>query len=111
MQTDQRKPGTISVDKEGFLKNLADWSEQVAAEIAAADAIQLCADHWEVIQLIRDFYHSYKIQPSTRVLVKRMGSELGKEKGNSIYLMSLFPHTPLKLVSKIAGLPKPPNCD
>jgi tRNA 2-thiouridine synthesizing protein E len=111
MQSDRCNPGTISVDREGFLQNLSDWSEQVAVEIALTENIQLTSDHLEVIHLIRKFYNRYKIQPTTRVLVKRMGVELGKEKGNSIYLMSLFPRTPLKIVSKIAGLPKPPNCD
>ncbi len=101
----------IDVDQEGFLKNLSSWSEQVAIEIARAENIELSGAHWEVIHLIRNFYGTYRIFPSTRVLVKQMGSELGEAKGRSVYLMSLFPNTPLKLLSKIAGLPKPPNCD
>ena len=102
---------TIDKDQEGFLKNLSDWSEQTAMDIAHSEKITLSDNHWEVIHLIRNFYHTYKIFPSTRVLVKSMASELGHDKGRSVYLMSLFPGTPLKLLSKIAGLPKPPNCD
>jgi tRNA 2-thiouridine synthesizing protein E len=45
-----------------------------------------------------------------RPLVKYIGQRLGKEKGNSIYLLQLFPGSPAKLASKIAGLPRPENC-
>ncbi len=104
-------PLTIELDQEGFLMDISSWTGQVAMQIAGTESIVLTEAHWEVIHLIRDFYSTYGICPSTRVLVKRMGSELGTDKGRSIYLMSLFPNTPLKLLSKIAGLPKPPNCD
>ena len=36
--------------------------------------------------------------------------EWGKEKGSSMYLLQLFPGSPAKIGSKIAGLPKPDNC-
>jgi len=42
--------------------------------------------------------------------VKFCRLKLGADKGRSIYLMSLFPGSPAKLGSKIAGLPKPDNC-
>ncbi len=45
-----------------------------------------------------------------RPLVKYCALKLGPDKGRSIYLMSLFPGSPAKLGSKIAGLPKPDNC-
>jgi tRNA 2-thiouridine synthesizing protein E len=45
-----------------------------------------------------------------RALVKYCGLRLGADQGRSIYLLSLFPGSPAKLGSKIAGLPKPDNC-
>jgi tRNA 2-thiouridine synthesizing protein E len=45
-----------------------------------------------------------------RVLVKLVARELGREKGNSLYLLRLFPDSPAKLAAKIAGLPRPTNC-
>ena len=45
-----------------------------------------------------------------RPLVKYIGQELGKDKGSSLYLLSLFPGSPARLASKLAGLPKPDNC-
>lgn len=98
------------VDKEGFLIDPSAWSETVAMEIAAAEGIQLTEAHWEVIRVLRDFYETHEEAPAMRLLVKAVRHHLGEEKGNSIYLMQLFPGSPAKRASKIAGLPKPTNC-
>ncbi|OMH32683.1 TusE/DsrC/DsvC family sulfur relay protein [Motiliproteus sp. MSK22-1] len=105
----QSKHG-ISVDVEGYLRNLDDWSEQVAEVIAESEGLQLTSEHWEIVRLLRDFYQEYKVSPAMRILVKQVKNSLGSEKGSSIYLMKLFPGSPAKLASKIAGLPKPTNC-
>lgn len=101
----------LQLDKEGFLRDLSDWDESVAVELAASEGIDLTDDHWHIINIVRRYYDEYHISPATRVLANIVGQELGAEKGRSIYLMQLFSGKPAKLVSKIAGLPKPPNCD
>lgn len=100
----------IELDKEGFLLNLLDWNEAVATSLAQNEAISMSDAHWEIIYLVRDFYKTFQISPSMRALVKRTEQTLGSEKGKSVYLLQLFPVSPAKLVSKIAGLPKPANC-
>lgn len=97
-------------DPQGFLVNLNDWTPAVASDIANTEAITLTDAHWEVIELLRHFYHEYELSPAMRILVKLCKEKLGDEKGNSIYLLQLFPGSPAKLASKIAGLPKPTNC-
>jgi tRNA 2-thiouridine synthesizing protein E len=97
-------------DKEGFLRKLSDWEPQVAEQIARAEQLELTPAHWEVLHLLRDYYREYDASPAMRPLVKYCALQLGAEKGRSIYLMSLFPGSPAKLGSKIAGLPKPDNC-
>jgi tRNA 2-thiouridine synthesizing protein E len=97
-------------DKEGFLLNLSDWNTQVASEIAARDNLELTPAHWEVIHIFRAYYLEYDSSPAMRALVKYCAIKLGPEKGKSIYLMQLFPGSPAKIGSKIAGLPKPDNC-
>lgn len=99
------------VDKEGFLRHLADWSPEVAGKLANDEGIELTNEHWHIIHVVRDYYDAYHISPATRVLVKLVREQLGDDKGESIYLMQLFSGKPAKLVSKIAGLPKPANCD
>lgn len=97
-------------DKEGYLKNLGDWSEQAAEAIAAGEGIDLTADHWDIIRLLREVHQEYQHTPVTRVFIKIMAEKLGKDKGRSIYLLRLFPETPMRKACKIAGLPKPTNC-
>jgi len=100
----------IALDKEGFLQDLTDWNENVAAELAQREQITLTEEHWEIIKSVRDFYNIYQMSPSMRALVKHIQKTLGPEKGQSIYLLQLFPTSPAKYISKIAGLPKPANC-
>ncbi len=97
-------------DKEGFLRHLKDWTPQVARQIAAAEQLELTDAHWEILYLLRDYYAEFDSSPAMRPLVKYCARKLGNDKGRSIYLMSLFPGSPAKLGSKIAGLPKPDNC-
>ena len=101
---------SFETDKEGFLVDLADWSEAVAEQLAANEGIALTDDHWALIHMIRAFYETFEVSPAMRVLVRHAREQLGEEKGNSIYLMRLFPGSPAKLLAKIAGLPRPTNC-
>jgi len=100
----------VGTDKEGYLLNLADWSKPVAEQLAAAEDITLNDQCWEIIHLLREVYTQYQHTPITRVFVKMMGEKLGKEKGRSLYLLKLFPETPMRKACKIAGLPRPTNC-
>ena len=52
------------VDEEGFLKDISDWSREVAEGMAAQDGIELEQAHWEVINFLRDYYFRYQIAPS-----------------------------------------------
>ena len=97
-------------DQEGFLRNLDDWTPDAARQIAADEGVELTPSHWEIVQLLRDYYREFDASPAMRALVKYCAIKLGADKGRSIYLMSLFPGSPAKLGSKIAGLPKPDNC-
>jgi tRNA 2-thiouridine synthesizing protein E len=101
----------MNVDKEGFLINLQDWNPEVADRMAAVDKMTLTPDHWEVITLVRDYYEEYRLFPANRILVTRMRDMFGQDKGSSIHLMKLFSGKPARVIAKIAGLPKPPNCD
>ena len=100
----------IELDQEGFLVNLADWSDAVAFALAEHEGLLLGDAHLEVLHALRKFHAEYQLSPAMRPLVKYIGQQLGKDKGNSLYLLSLFPGSPAKLASKLAGLPKPDNC-
>ena len=100
----------IALDKDGFLIDLQDWSPAVAEALASREAIALTEQHWEILELLRQFYAEYQLSPATRPLIKYTALKLGAEKGNSPHLNRLFNGTPAKLAAKLAGLPKPTNC-
>ncbi|WP_036989979.1 TusE/DsrC/DsvC family sulfur relay protein [Halopseudomonas bauzanensis] len=100
----------VALDKDGFLVDLADWSDDVAQALAEQEGLEMTAAHFEVIHALRRFYAQYQLSPAMRPLVKYIAQELGKDKGSSLYLLSLFPGSPARLASKLAGLPKPDNC-
>ena len=100
----------IALDKDGYLVDLGDWSEDVAKALAERESIELNSDHWEMLELLRQFYREFELSPATRPLIKYTALKLGAEKGNSMHLNRLFNGTPAKLAAKLAGLPKPTNC-
>ncbi len=99
-----------ATDEDGYLENHDDWNRDLAHAMAAADGCVLSANHWEVMDFLREYYAQYQIAPAVRVLVKNIGRRLGQEKGNSKYLYTLFPYGPAKQACKYAGLPKPTGC-
>lgn len=101
---------TYATDPAGYLADADDWNEALAAHLARSEGIELTAQHWEVINFVRDYYEEFRIAPAIRVLIKAIGKKLGPEKGNSTYLYELFPEGPAIQACKIAGLPKPTGC-
>lgn len=100
----------IPVDQDGFLENSADWTAEVAVVLAKKENIVLTDKHWEIIYAVKNFYLQYDMPPNQRPFVKYIAQTLGEDKGTSRYLMQLFPGSPAKLASLIAGLPKPDHC-
>jgi tRNA 2-thiouridine synthesizing protein E len=92
------------VDDEGFFVRPEQWTEGMAAEIAASEGIDpLTEEHWRVIKFMRSQYEETGAGPTVRVLGKTSGVSI-KE------LYQLFPKGPAKLAAKIAGIPKPRGC-
>jgi tRNA 2-thiouridine synthesizing protein E len=100
----------FETDEEGYLVNLAEWEPGVAEIMAKQDDLALTAEHWEIINFLREYYDEYQIAPAVRVLTKAVGKKLGADKGNSKYLYALFPYGPGKQACRFAGLPKPTGC-
>ncbi len=96
----------VSVDRndEGFFTDPSQWTEAMAPELAAAEAIdELTEDHWRVIKFMRTEYFDKGTGPTVRILGKTSGVSV-KE------LYHLFPKGPAKTAAKIAGIPKPRGC-
>ena len=97
-------------DENGFLSGTGNWSDDIAQAFAAQEGISLTDAHWEVLSLLRDYFAAFGDSPANRALVNFTKEQLGPKKGKSLYLMGLFPGSPARVGSRIAGLPKPKNC-
>lgn len=94
----------VSVDEEGFFTDPAQWSDDMAVEIAKEEGIsELTERHWQVIKFMRHEYDEKGSGPTVRVLGKTSGVSI-KE------LYQLFPKGPAKVAAKVAGIPKPRGC-
>ena len=102
----------IETDEEGYLVNLADWNQDVAAALAKAANIDMTESHWGLVEAVREYYKEKQKHPWGTDLVHMLGKYL-KETAHEMrhdvnkFLYQLFPSGPDKQLAKIAGLPKP----
>ncbi|GAB6041361.1 TusE/DsrC/DsvC family sulfur relay protein [Endothiovibrio diazotrophicus] len=97
---------TIECNANGYLNDINEWNEEVAAAIAAAEGVELSEKAWDLINFLRDEYiNNGGNQPNDRNIVKAMSDKWG-EKVNSKDLYTLFPMQPSKQAGKIGGLPE-----
>jgi len=95
---------TVEVDDEGFLKNMDDWNEDIAKEIAGEIGLgELTEMHWKVINFMRNDFKEKGQIPTIRRM-KNAGGVPTKE------LYELFPGGPAKKAAMVAGLGKPQGC-
>jgi tRNA 2-thiouridine synthesizing protein E len=93
---------TISVNEEGFMTDPSQWDKDVAKELAQEEGIELTDMHFEVLEFLRTAN-----EKGDALTIRKVGkSGITDIKG----LYKLFPGGPLKLSSKIAGIPKPTSC-
>ncbi len=92
----------VQTDGEGYLTNLAQWNKEVAVEIAKEEGISLTDKHWEVLNYLQD-----QFKKEVALSIRSIGKS-GVVDIKQFY--ELFPKGPLKISSKIAGIPKPKSC-
>lgn len=95
----------IQVNEEGYMTNPAEWTNEIAVELAKEEGIsELTSAHWKVIEFARQkALQDSGAAPTLRTITSNAGVTT-KE------LFTLFPKGPAKKVAKIAGLGKPEGC-
>ncbi len=95
----------IELDEDGFIQEPEKWNKAVAEDIAKeeSNASPMDADHWKILDFLRNYYVEFGIAPPIRMLTKKTGLELK-------YIYEMFPKGPAAGACKVAGLPKPTGC-
>lgn len=92
----------VKVNEEGYLLDFSQWNREVGEEIAEKEGITLTPRHWEVVEWLQE-----------QVKADKALSIRGIKKGGVLDIKefyALFPGGPLKISTKIAGVPKPKSC-
>ena len=92
----------VDLNEQGYLTNFSQWNKEVGLEIAKEEGITMTADHWKVIAYLQDQFKNEK------ALSIRSVGKSGVVSIKEFY--QLFPKGPLKISSRIAGIPKPVSC-
>ena len=92
----------VDLSDDGYLKDMSQWNEDIAREIAEEVGIELTPKHFEVIKYLRD-----KTTAKESLTIRGVGKS-GIVTIKELYV--LYPKGPLKFSSKIAGIPKPTSC-
>ena len=103
MPTNTLKGHTFEVNDEGFLTNRDQWSEELAAELAALVDVELDDAPWAPLRFMRQDSARTGVTPTLRRLQTVGGFDV-KE------LYRLYPGKPVKMMAWLAGLPKPVGC-
>lgn len=98
---------TYNLLPDGRLANTGDWNEAIAQNLAEKDGLTLTNNHWEIINLMRDFYQEYNLSPIRKLLLNTIKDKCGEKKATNEYLDSLFPGGVLIEGTRISGLPLP----
>ena len=105
----------LRLDAQGHLASTDDWDDAIARQLAEAIGIELEAEHWRVLRILRRFHAETGVAPSMRPLVKLL-RQSDPPLASSIALLRLFPSpagspdSPAVVAARIAGLPRPDKC-
>ena len=106
---------TIETDEAGFLKNPEDWNEAVAKVLATehekAGHKPLNETALGLVNFFREYYEDKLTHPTMNDLVNTLGKHPGQSFSGAEeykkFLYDMFPHGPIQMLCKLAGLPDP----
>lgn len=98
-------PALPERDDEGYLRDPADWNEDVATALADREHILLDDDCWDVLRFMREFYEEHQVAPDARFVIKHLARRWGG--GARGKLFQLFPYGYVQQACKIAGMRRP----
>jgi tRNA 2-thiouridine synthesizing protein E len=92
----------VTCNEQGYLTDLNQWTKEIGSEIAKEENIDMTDRHWDVIDFLQD-----QCRKELPLSIRKIGKS-GVVSIKEFY--QLFPKGPLKISSRIAGIPKPVSC-
>ena len=92
----------VDLNEEGYFTNPSQWTREIAVELATEAGIELTEKHYEVLEFLREKHNA-----GVPLTIRKVGKS-GIVDIKQFY--ALFPGGPLKVSSRIAGIPKPVSC-
>jgi len=93
---------SVDVNEEGYFTAPAQWTREIAVEMAKEEELELTDQHFAVLEYLR------KRHNGGEALSIRSINRSGVVDVKTFY--QLFPGAPLKKSTKLAGIPKPASC-
>lgn len=97
----------IGLRPDGWLQNLADWTPVVANALAAKEGLTLVAQHWKVLNALRDYYASFNVTPVKKLLKRSLKESGAAALTSEAALAELFPRGVMLQGARIGGVPMP----
>lgn len=95
----------IKLRADGHLQNLNDWTPELAEQMAQNEGLSLTEQHWDVLNIMREYYQEYNTSPILKLLRREISKQYGAERASIDVLDALFPHGVQKQGSRLAGIP------
>ncbi len=93
-----------TLDQDGFLKQISRWTREAAHELAERNDLgPLTADHWKIIDFVREYYLVHGEGPP----IVKIGKAVGM---SATDICELFPCGIARGAYRLAGLPRPSGC-
>lgn len=93
---------TVNLNEEGYFTDMTQWDRDVAAAMAKEEGLELGNRHYDVLEYLRE-----QQKKDVALTIRGVGKS-GVVDIKEFY--ELFPKGPLKISSKLAGIPKPKSC-
>ena len=100
----------LDLDQDGHLVDYTIWNENVAQELASKLDLELTPWHFQILQAVRQFYHQFGHSPATRPLIKFLMKTVSSDINNAVLQEQFNTGLVARHLSRLAGIPKPPNC-
>jgi len=105
MNNTHSESNIVELRADGYLKNMNDWTPDLAERIALKEGLTLTEQHWDVLNIMREYYAEYNTSPILKLLRRELARQYGKERATQESLDELFPNGVQSQGSRLAGIP------